>query len=88
MAGVVSNLLDPPNINLTRGGSRVDSKSADELTYSLSGSDAGVFMCSVCIKILKANVVNHCSNSSVTISGEGKCVCTTYNTNIPPFTPS
>ena len=78
VTGVVSNLLDPPNINITRDGSEVDSKSADKLTYSLGDTDTGVFVCSVCIKIPKANVVNHCSNSSVTISGDGEYVCITY----------
>ena len=72
MAGVVSNLLYPPNINLTQNGSLLESESDDVLTYTLSGSITGVFNCTVCIEVQEAYIMNHCNSSTVTITEDGE----------------
>ena len=72
MAGVVSNLLYPPNINLTQDGSLLESESDDVLTYTLGGSVTGVFTCTVCIEVQEADIMNHCNSSTVTITEDGE----------------
>ena len=81
VADVVSNLLETPNITITRDRSPVNTASANTLTHSLSASDSGEFTCIVCIDVPEAGIVNYCSSSTVVISSRGECSIVTLYGN-------
>ena len=78
VASVVSNLLYPPTITLTRrddeddDGTLPETVSGAMLNYPLSSSQSGVFTCTVCIDIPEAEIEDYCNSTTVTISSDGK----------------
>ena len=72
VAGVVSNLLHPPEINLTQREATISTANAFSLTQEISTtSDAGPFTCTVCIEVPEADIKDHCSNKTVSLSRMG-----------------
>ena len=75
VAGVAGNLLHPPNMSLTRNENLVDSDSGKMLNHTLRPEqNSGIFKCSVCIEIEEAEIANHCSHDTLTLSDMGECV--------------
>ena len=72
VADVVSNLVNPPSITLTRDSSEVASVSDHMLTHSLTDSSTGKYTCQVCIDVPEAEIKDHCSDKTISISNEGE----------------
>ena len=87
MSGVVSNLINPPSITLTRDSSEVDSVSGRILTHSLADNSAGEFTCRVCINVPEANIVGYCNETSLTLSTSGECTNLIFYAYIYILTP-
>ena len=80
-ADVVSNLVGPPDIklmkdgiNVNSNGINVDSTTGVTLTYSLSDNEAGSYTCSVCINVPAAGILDHCNETGVVITRNGKII--------------
>ena len=76
VADVVSNLVNPPRINITRDGSVVDSVSDYTLTYSLDDVNTGEYKCIVCIDVEEAEIIGHCNETALTLRPTGEYTCT------------
>ena len=72
VADVVSNLITPPSITLTRDGSEVDSVSDHILTHSLDDISGGEFTCRVCIDVPEAGIAGHCNETPLTLQTTGE----------------
>ena len=81
VADVVSNLINPPSITLTRDGSRVDSVSDHNmLTHSLDDRNSGEYICTVCIDVPEAGIADHCNETALTLHTTGEYMYMyTYN---------
>ena len=79
VADVVSNLINPPRITLTRDGSEVDSVADHILTHSLDIISGGEFTCIVCINVPEAGIADHCNETALTLRATGKCTYTLNN---------
>ena len=74
VAHVVSNLVGAPEIKLMKDGNDVLSTTGVMLTYSLPDNEAGSFTCSVCINVPAAGILDHCSETGVIITKNGKII--------------
>ena len=74
MADVVSNLVGPPDIKLMKDGMDVDSTTGVTLTYTLPDNEEGSYTCSVCINVPAASILDHCNETEVVISRNGKII--------------
>ena len=72
VANVVSNLINPPSITLTRDGSEVDSVSDHILIHSLDDISGGEFTCRVCIDVPEAGIADHCNETTLTLQTTGE----------------
>ena len=72
VADVVSNLVNPPSVLLMSGESNLDRNTdGSPLIYDIS-SDSGQFTCRVCIDVPEAEIKDHCSDKTISISNEGE----------------
>ena len=73
VADVVSNLVNPPSMSLTRDGSRVDSVSGHNvLTHSLDDRRSGEYTCAACIDVPEAGIAYHCNETALTLHTIGE----------------
>ena len=74
VAGVVSNLVGSPSV-LLMGGDSTTSSTGFSLTSDISKDD-GEITCTVCINVKEADIHNHCSNGTISISSNGGYIYT------------
>ena len=80
VAGVVSNLVEPPSV-LLMGGDSTTSSTGFSLTSDIS-KDAGEITCTVCISVKEADIHNHCSSETISISSNGGYTCVTLQVTV------
>ena len=71
-ANVVGNLLAPPIIIIMNGNSTSNNTKNFSLIHNISSTYTGEFTCRVCIEVPEADIVDHCTNDTVTLSRDCK----------------